>query len=151
MTIIKTRIIERIDITKKGVHFNVELPGRITVVSGESGTGKTFLRKAIKDDAILNEELSGVEDTVIEFSVTGNSDLNQIKNVEHKLIIIDNADILLEKYRDLVPCINSNFHNQYLILSRGETGIRTHPNYRGVLTANGKEIKAKFAGLGGVL
>lgn len=144
MTVINTRIIEKIDFTDNGVHFNVSLPGRVTVLSGNNASGKTLLRQRFKMKSILEAEMHGLEDKVVTFDIFDNHDLQQVKDIKHKFIIIDNGDSLLATHNSLVDYINADFDNQYLIFSRGETGIRTNPNNRGRLVANGKEIKAVF-------
>ena len=145
MKVINTKVLEKIDFTtKNGTHFDIRLPGRITVISGDSGTGKTLIRKQLKDDAIINEEIEGITDNITVFNLPDNTELSNVKNIKHNFIIIDNGDIILANHKEMIDYINTDFDNQYLIFSRGETGIRTSLSSRGVLRKNANEIKAIF-------
>ena len=149
MNITSTILIKNIDFTdKNGVHFGVNLPGRVTVLSGDSATGKTLLWHRLKTQAIIDEDTLGVKDIIEIFTSDRNNDLEMVRHLKGKLIIIDNGDILLHGHKDLADYINCDFDNQYLIFSRGDTGISTNPKYRGKMIANGKEIKAIFNSLG---
>lgn len=94
------------------VQFDIEIRGGITSITGDSGTGKTFLLQALKRKGSGYDVLPITGD----FSTTEIELL--ISNASNKLIVVDNADIVLPKTRFTDLDFLADKKNQYLLFSR---------------------------------
>lgn len=107
----KPIVMERYDTVHTSFVINFEFTNNITILIGDSGTGKTasffFLQESkSEDDRIVCLNYTDIK-----------SDIKQIlESQTGKLIVIDNADILLD--RDTRRHITFDTHNQYLIIGR---------------------------------
>ena len=103
--------------TVNGIIFDLDLRGRIVLIDGNSGTGKTFLLNTIKNNQLnpvsLRDNLESDLSDVVTIDVFTKDRINNIKNMSNKLIIIDNADIILNQ--DMANFISLDKNNQYLI------------------------------------
>ena len=70
--------------------YNLEFDDRITLVGGDSGTGKTFLYGLLKDIR-LTEEYNAIK----LFNYKSDDFLEAIKQCRNNFIVIDNADCLI--------------------------------------------------------
>lgn len=96
--------------------IELQLEYNITFVSGESGTGKTALYSFL-------EEYSAEEDYIRCFNYLDKNKpyKSLIENSTGKLIIIDNADILLDdSFRSYIAMDEKN---QYIIIGRNPAGL----------------------------
>lgn len=83
----------------------------ITILTGDSGTGKTASFSFIRECAALNPDILCLN--YLDYQ----KDIREIiSQVERKLIVIDNADILLDD--DTRKHISLDGKNQYLIIGR---------------------------------
>ena len=83
----------------------------ITILTGDSGTGKTASFSFIREYAALNPDILCLN--YLDYQ----KDIREIiSQVERKLIVIDNADILLDD--DTRKHISLDGKNQYLIIGR---------------------------------
>ena len=81
-----------------------EFTNNITILTGDSGTGKTASFSFIRECAALNPDILCLN--YLDYQ----KDIREIiSQVERKLIVIDNADILLD---------DDTRKNQYLIIGR---------------------------------
>ena len=88
-----------------------EFTNNITVLTGDSGTGKTASFSFIRECAALNPDILCLN--YLDYQ----KDIREIiSQVERKLIVIDNADILLDD--DTRKHISLDGKNQYLIIGR---------------------------------
>lgn len=110
-------IVDRCDIDNGDVEIHLEFKDRITIVGGDSATGKTYTFNALKDMS----SISDVPYIFIDYS-SRNMFRAGIKDVKGCMIVIDNADILLTR-EDKENIINDT-NNQYLIFSRSCVGYR---------------------------
>ncbi|SDB57998.1 hypothetical protein SAMN02910317_03036 [Ruminococcaceae bacterium FB2012] len=88
----------------------------ITFICGDSGTGKSAVFSFLK-------ELSAVDKRIVCLNYTdyNRNYKNSIRRYKGKIIIIDNADILLDdKIRSYIAF---DGNNQYLIIGRNPTGL----------------------------
>ena len=94
------------------MNIDVIFPDRISFLYGDSGTGKSFLVEA------LNKQGLAIE--VFDHRDLHEEKINNIKrfikNTKDFLIIIDNADIILDD--ELRELIYEDINNQYLIVGR---------------------------------
>ena len=83
----------------------------ITILMGDSGTGKTATFSFIQECMAVNSQIMCLNYLDYQRDIE-----SIIKNVKHKLIVIDNADILLND--DTRKYISLDGENQYLIIGR---------------------------------
>lgn len=88
----------------------------ITILTGDSGTGKTASFSFIKECMAINPNIICLN--YLDYYKDIN---NIIKMAEGKLIVIDNADILLDD--DIRKYIALDDKNQYLIIGRNPKNL----------------------------
>ena len=88
----------------------------ITILMGDSGTGKTATFSFIQECMAINPQIMCLNYLDYQRSVG-----SIIKNTKHKLIVIDNADILLDD--DTRKYISLDGENQYLIIGRNPRNL----------------------------
>lgn len=96
--------------------YNLVFDDRITLVGGDSGTGKTVLYQ-ILEDLRLTKEYKAIK----LFNYRSDSLLASLKQCKDNFIVIDNADILIDD--DIRRFINFEFSNQYMLFSRNCDGL----------------------------
>lgn len=98
--------------------FSYELifDDRITLVGGDSGTGKTVLYELL-EDLKLTEQYKAIK----LFNYKSDNFLETIKQCRNNFIVIDNADILIND--DVRRFINFEFTNQYMLFLRNCDGL----------------------------
>ena len=110
------------NITFKAAPFSYDLvfDDRITLVGGDSGTGKTVLYEMLED-----------------LRFTDNL-LETLKQCRGNFIVIDNADILLND--EIRRFINFEFSNQYMLFSRNCDGLNVSDKSFKILKVEGNRI-----------
>lgn len=88
----------------------------LTILTGDSGTGKTALFSFIKECMAINPNIICLNYLDYQKNIS-----NIIKSAEGKLIVIDNADILLDD--DIRKYIALDDKNQYLIIGRNPKNL----------------------------
>lgn len=88
----------------------------ITVLTGDSGTGKTASFSFIKECMALNPNILCLNYLDYQKDIAG-----IIKSADEKLIVIDNADVLLDD--DIRKYIAVDNKNQYLIIGRNPKNL----------------------------
>ena len=96
------------------VDFN--FTNNITILTGDSGTGKTASFSFIKECMALNSDIMCLNYLDYQKDITA-----MIKSAERKLIVIDNADVLLND--DIRKYIAVDDKNQYLIIGRNPKNL----------------------------
>lgn len=116
------------------ITVNLTLDYNICFVIGDSGDGKSFLWQVLSDDS-----------SIIDYLLTYNyKDINkelskQIMGAKNKLIVIDNADILLDN--DLRKYIALDTNNQYILFGRNpECLFLTKENFKEIRFENKKMV-----------
>ncbi len=123
------------NITFKADPFSYDLvfDDRITLVGGDSGTGKTVLYEMLAD-LRLTDEYKAIK----LFNYKSDNLLELIKQCRYSFIVIDNADILIT---DAVRrFINFEFSNQYMLFSRNCDGINVSDKSFKVLKLDNSRI-----------
>lgn len=88
----------------------------ITILTGNSGTGKTASFSFIKECMAVNPNI-----VCLNYLDYQKNILNILKEMEKKLVVIDNADILLDdKTRKYIALDDKN---QYLIIGRNPENL----------------------------
>ena len=98
--------------------LDFEFTNNITILTGDSGTGKTASFSFIKECMVLNPDIVCLNYLDYQKNI---GDI--IRNAEKKLIVIDNADILLDD--DTRKYIALDDRNQYLIIGRNPKNLFT--------------------------
>lgn len=96
--------------------LDFEFTNNITILTGDSGTGKTAAFSFIKECMALNPDIICLNYLDYQKDIG-----NIIRNTEKKLIVIDNADILLDD--DTRKYIALDDKNQYLIIGRNPKNL----------------------------
>jgi ABC-type dipeptide/oligopeptide/nickel transport system ATPase component len=125
--------------TNTGVSVNIELPERIVLIGGESGTGRSFVRKT----ALYHyNNLNINAEPVSAFDNYNIATIGKLSILRNKLILLDNADLYLLDDSALCEYINWDLRNQYVIFPRTLNAITAPSNVyaeladiNGVITA----------------
>ena len=128
--------------------FDLSLRGRIVIIGGDSGKGKTMLCNRIIEMQALSKTSSAVPyvANIKVFTESAALDLDSIKSLSKYLIIIDEADVLLANASEIVDFINHDYeNNQYLVFSRGLIPLKVTPNYCADFEENDQIITLKYA------
>lgn len=96
--------------------LDFEFTNNITILTGDSGTGKTASFSFIKECMALNPDIVCLNYLDYQKNI---GDI--IRNTEKKLIVIDNADVLLDD--DTRKYIALDDKNQYLIIGRNPKNL----------------------------
>ena len=112
----KPIIMERFSTEHASFVLDFEFTNNITILTGDSGTGKTASFSIIKECMVLNPDIVCLNYLDYQKNI---GDI--IRNTEKKLIVIDNADILLDD--DTRKYIALDDKNQYLIIGRNPKNL----------------------------
>ena len=96
--------------------LDFEFTNNITILMGDSGTGKTASFSFIKECMALNPDI-----VCLNYLDYRKNIGDIIRNTEKKLIVIDNADVLLDD--DIRKYIALDDKNQYLIIGRNPKNL----------------------------
>lgn len=123
------------NITFKAAPFSYDLvfDDRITLVGGNSGTGKTVLYEVL-EDLKLTDEYKAIK----LFNYKSDNLLESIKQCRDSFIVIDNADILIND--DIRRFINFEFSNQYMLFLRNCDGLNVSDKSFKVLKLDNNRI-----------
>ena len=106
---------------------------RITLVGGDSGTGKTVLYEML-EDLRLTDEYKAIK----LFNYKSDNLLETIKQCRDSFIVIDNADILIDD--DIRRFINFESSNQYMLFLRNCDGLNVSDKSFKVLKLDNNRI-----------
>ena len=96
--------------------YDLTFDDRITLVGGDSATGKTVLYEML-EDLRLTDEYKAIK----LFNYKTDNLLESIKQCKGNFIVMDNADILVDD--DVRKFINFEFSNQYMLFLRNCDGL----------------------------
>ena len=96
--------------------YDLVFEDRITLVGGDSGTGKTVLYEML-EDLKLTDEYRAIK----LFNYKSENILENLERCKNNFIVIDNADILIDD--DIRRFINFEFSNQYMLFLRNCDGL----------------------------
>lgn len=102
---------EHLKIVHTSFIVNFSFTNNVTILTEAAGTGKSMVFSFIREHAAINEQLA-----CINYLNNSQEIKTIISNAEGKLIVIDNADILLGD--DIRKQISLDGKNQYLIIGR---------------------------------
>ena len=98
--------------------LDFKFTSNITILTGDSGTGKTASFSFIKECMALNPDIMCLNYLDYQKNIA-----DIIKNASGKLIVIDNADLLLND--DMRKYIALDDKNQYLVIGRNPKNLFT--------------------------
>ncbi len=113
--------------------YDLVFDDRITLVGGDSGTGKTVLYEML-EDLKLTAEYHAIK----LFNYKSENILENLKNCRNNFIVIDNADILIDD--DIRRFINFEFSNQYMLFLRNCDGLNVSDKSFKMLKLENNEI-----------
>ena len=113
--------------------YDLMFNDRITLVGGDSGTGKTVLYGMLEDLRLTDE----YKDIKL-FNYKSDNLLESIKQCRDTFIVIDNADILIND--DVRRFINFEFSNQYMLFLRNCDGLNVSDKSFKVLKLDNNRI-----------
>lgn len=117
-----------------GVEFNLIFYDTLTIIGGESGIGKTVLFKAIENDSILGD----INAVCLNYDDITSGIIDITLNVsQNKIIVIDNADVILTPEQKLKVSMDQN--NQYIIFAHSIQGM--HPTEKSIAELEVKDNK----------
>lgn len=90
------------------------LTNNIILIMGDSGTGKSVVFSIL-------QEAASIDDRIVPVSYMRKDITNQIKNQTGKIIIVDNADVILTD--ELRKHIAFDAQNQYILLGRNPQNL----------------------------
>ncbi|GFI11126.1 hypothetical protein IMSAGC007_03599 [Lachnospiraceae bacterium] len=123
--------------------FNFILKGNKTVVCGYSATGKSLLCNIIRRYQNSSNVQTLKKYNLDNIFILDRSNKEKLAEQNHKLIIIDRADLILEKAD--IDIINSDTDiNKYLIFSRKPLGIYLSPNYFANLEVEDNTVRLRY-------
>lgn len=96
--------------------YDLVFKDRITLVGGDSGTGKTVLYDML-EDLKQTEEYNAIK----LFNYKSEDVLKQLKRCRNNFVVIDNSDILMDD--EIRKFINFEFSNQYMLFLRNCDGL----------------------------
>lgn len=96
--------------------YDLVFDDRITLVGGDSGTGKTVLYDML-EDLKQTEEYNAIK----LFNYKSEDVLEKLKQCRNNFVVIDNADILMDD--EVRQFINFEFSNQYMLFLRNCDGL----------------------------
>lgn len=123
---------------KDATKYHIELRGKITIIDGNSGTGKSLLVTELYHLKESGKQLTGVNTDNIVF-ITSNQD----SIVDDKILyILDRADMFLddEMCNKICDCSNARF----LIFVRGSYNLGVSPNHFGRFEKNFDTISVVY-------
>lgn len=113
--------------------YDLVFEDRITLVGGDSGTGKTVLYE-ILEDLKLTDEYHAIK----LFNYRSENVMENLKKCRNNFIVIDNAAILIDD--DIRRFINFEFSNQYMLFLRNCDGLNVSDKSFKVLKLDGNKI-----------
>lgn len=109
-------IYNRITFQADPFSYDLVFEERITLVGGDSGTGKTVLYEML-EDLKQTEEFKAIK----LFNYKSDDVAEQLKQCKNNFVVIDNADIIIDD--EVRKFINFEFSNQYMLFLRNCDGL----------------------------
>ena len=112
---------------------NFKFTNNITILMGDSGTGKTATFSFIRECMAIDSRILCLNYLDYQKDI-----MTIVSNTQGKLIVIDNADILLND--EIRRFINFEFSNQYMLFSRNCDGLNVSDKSFKILKVEGNRI-----------
>lgn len=136
-------IISDYKISIGNLKITLEFKDNLTLIMSDSGVGKTLLYNAMADRA---SEKANMEYDIFEcFHYRIHNVLEKIKMLRDKVIIIDNAETILDAESKLY--ITRDRNNQYIIFAHYKKGFYANGKNLATMKRIGSEITLKYENL----
>lgn len=112
----KPKVMEHFSTVHTSFVIDFEFTNNITILMGDSGTGKSAVFSFMQESAAFEPRI-----LCINYLDVNKNLESMLKETEGKLVVIDNADILLDD--DLRKYIAFDEKNQYLIIGRNPNNL----------------------------
>ena len=112
----KPIVMEHFSTTHTSFVVDFHFTNNITLLTGDSGTGKTSSFSFIKECMVINPDI-----ICLNYLDYRNDVADIIKSADKKMIVIDNADILLDDESRKYIALDDK--NQYLIIGRNPKNL----------------------------
>lgn len=129
----KRMIYKNITFNADPFSYDLVFEDRITLVGGDSGTGKTVLFEMLEDLRLTDEY-----EAIKLFNYRSDNLLESLKRCKNNFVVIDNGDILIDD--EIRRFINFEFSNQYMLFLRNCDGINVSNKSFKVLKVDGNRI-----------
>ncbi len=116
--------------------YDLSFEDRITLVGGDSATGKTVLYELLEDVKQTNEY-----NAIKLFNYKTDDICDAVTKCRNNFIVIDNADILIDD--EIRRFINFEFSNQYMLFLRNCDGLNVSDKSFKVLKLENNIISLK--------
>lgn len=125
-------------IRKDSTKYHLELRGKITIIDGDSGTGKTLLSNELSSLKESETSLTGVDLSNIILLKSDKEDI-----IDDKILyIIDRADMILNDI--MCDKICSCSKARFLIFARGSYNLGVSPNHFGRFQKSLNEVSIVY-------
>lgn len=112
----KPIVMEHFSTTHTSFVVDFHFTNNVTLLTGDSGTGKTASFSFIKECMVINPDI-----ICLNYLDYRNDVADIIKSADKKMIVIDNADILLDDESRKYIALDDK--NQYLIIGRNPKNL----------------------------
>ena len=112
----KPLVMEHFSMVHTSYIVDFRFTNNITILTGDSGTGKTLVFSLIRECMAVNPKLLCINYLDYQSDIR-----DMISRADGKLVVIDNADILLDD--DTRKYISLDDTNQYLIIGRNPKNL----------------------------
>lgn len=129
-------IFESIEFQSAPFFYSLKFNDRITLVRGNSATGKTYLYQVLEDLKMAKEYRA-----IKLFNYKTEEFHDSLARCKNNFVVIDNGDILLNA--DDKRFINFECSNQYLLFLRNCDGLNLSSNSFTVLSETGNVVTLK--------
>lgn len=119
----------------KAIVYDLELRGNVTIVKGDSGTGKTLMCQVVKQMISYGDKDKIVFDDKNVSSVS----VAVLQTYKNKLILFDDADITLRG--ELLKYVLSDKNNYYILFRRDNYDVHLSPNYYAELVLGNDRVR----------
>lgn len=116
--------------------YFLEFSDRITLVRGDSATGKTYLYNMLEDLRLL-EEYQAIK----LFNYKSEEFHENLKKCRNRFVVVDNADLILDN--EDRRFINFDSSNQYMLFARNCDGLNLSAGSFMLLNENDYKVSLK--------
>ena len=127
-------VVSHYEIYHTSFKIDFEFDNNITILMGESGTGKTASYSFIADEMAL-------DDRIVCFNYRDNQKniKEELLRLNGKFVVIDNIDIILDE--EARKYISTDLNNQYLLIGRDPRNLfATSDNYYELISEKEGEL-----------
>jgi len=142
---------KKINFEVNGYKFDFKLRPPITIIWGDTGSGKSFFGQMLSLYKSLPENIESYSNIEL---FNYNSKIETILIQTGKLFVIDNADFLLQNKPNIVEHISVDYNNNYVIIARCSFNFGVSPNHYATIIEKDKiftlDYQFNVEGWGGV-